>query len=315
MKVSELFREYIWLIETLRRFDEMTFEEINDEWVLTEMSGGVEIARSTFNRHRDAIADIFGIFIECDRSKGYVYYISNESVIEGNTIQSWMLSTMKISNRIHESKSLYRRVLLEDVPTDYGMLDFIIDGMKKNVELEIAYRKYDMETIPTVIIEPYCLKMFHNRWYVLGRLNRLINGKKTPSFSLFSLDKIVGVGFTGKKFTLPDDFDAKDYFADYFGAIVFDGTKPETVVLRAYGREAEEMARRALHGSQEKLQQTDDYVDFKYYLCPTTDFRDYIIGRGRRLKVLSPRWLADEVRYKHQEAANAYSDKENDKLK
>lgn len=315
MKVSELFREYIWLIETLRRSDEMTFYEINDEWVLTEMSGGVEMARSTFNRHRDAIADIFGIFIECDRSKGYVYYISNKSVIGGNTIQSWMLSTMKISNRIHESKSLYKRVLLEDVPCDYGMLNSIINGMKRNEKLEIGYRKYDMETIPTVIIEPYCLKMFHNRWYVLGRLNRLINGKQTSSFSLFSLDKIVWVWLTGEKFFLSDDFDAKDYFADYFGATVFDGTKPETVVLRAYGREAEEMERRALHGSQMKVRHIDGYVDFKYYLCPTTDFRDYIIGRGRRLKVLSPRWLADEVRYKHLEAANAYSDKENDKLK
>ena len=111
-----------------------------------------------------------------------------------------MLSTMKISNSIHDSKSLYKRVLLDDVPTDYEKLDFIIDGMKRNVKLEVGYRKYDMKTIPTVIIEPYCLKMFHNHWYVLGRLNREINGKKTSSFSLFSLDKIVWVRFTDKKF-------------------------------------------------------------------------------------------------------------------
>ena len=84
------------------------------------------------------------------------------------------------------------------------------------------------------------------------------------------------------------------------------------VVLRAYGREAQDMQRHALHNSQEKLQLSDDYVDFKYYLCPTTDFRDYIIGRGRKLKVLSPKWLADEIRYKHMEAANSYSNNDND---
>ena len=39
------------------------------------MSGGVELARSTFNRHKMAIEDIFGIRIECDRSYGYKYYI------------------------------------------------------------------------------------------------------------------------------------------------------------------------------------------------------------------------------------------------
>lgn len=312
MKASELFREYIWLIETLSLFDGVTLEEINDEWVLTEMSGGVEMARSTFNRHRDAIADIFGIFIDCDRSNGYVYYISNMGAMRNNTIQSWMLSTLKISNRIHESKSLYKRVLLEDVPTDYGKLDIIMNGMKKNVRLKIAYRKYDiMATMPKVVIEPYCVKMFHNRWYVLGRLHREINGKRTTSFSLFSLDKIVWVMLTDEKFTLPEDFDAREYFANYFGSIIFDGTKPETVVLRAYGREAREMELRALHHSQEKLRQNDEYSDFKYYLCPTTDFRDYIIGRGSRLKVLSPKWLADEIRYKHQEAADAYEKSEN----
>ena len=56
------------------------------------------------------------------------------------------------------------------------------------------------------------------------------------------------------------------------------------------------------------MHETEGYTDFKYYLCPTTDFRDYIIGRGRRLKVLSPKWLADEIRYSHQAAANAYEE-------
>lgn len=42
MKTSELFKEYIWLIRTLMMFGQMTLEEINEEWVDTEMSGGVE---------------------------------------------------------------------------------------------------------------------------------------------------------------------------------------------------------------------------------------------------------------------------------
>ena len=309
MKTSELFREYIRLIDTLKRHGKMTFEEINDEWVATETSGGVEMARSTFNRHRDAIADIFGIYIECNRSNGYFYYISNKHVLEDDTIQSWMLSTLTVSNRIHESKSLYKRVLLEDAPNEPWLLS-VMDGMRMEVKLEIGYRKYGIITIPSVVIEPYCLKMFHNRWYVLGRLFRQINGKQEPSFSLFSLDKIIYVKFTDEKFALPDDFNAKDYFVNYFGSIVYDGTKPETVVLRAYGCEAQEMESHALHNSQEKLRQTDGYSDFKYYLCPTTDFRDHIMGRGSRLKVLSPKWLADEIKYKHQEAADAYKEKD-----
>ena len=100
MKTSELFKEYIWLIDLLKTYGGITFEEINEKWVQTEMSGGVEMARSTFNRHKDAIEDIFGIYIECDRSNGYVYYIGNAKVLDDDTIQTWMLSTLSISNKI-----------------------------------------------------------------------------------------------------------------------------------------------------------------------------------------------------------------------
>ena len=172
----------------------------------------------------------------------------------------------------------------------------------------MCYNKYGLDTTPVVVIEPYCLKMFRSRWYVLGLLRREVHDRVVPSFSLFALDKVKWLRLTDAKFALPKDFCAKAYFADYFGAVVFDGTKPERVVLRAYGREAQDIDGHALHGSQEKLHETEGYTDFKYYLCPTTDFRDYIIGRGRRLKVLSPKWLADEIRYSHQEAANAYEE-------
>ena len=59
MKAYALFQEYIWLVNTIHRFGRLTLEEINQRWLDTELSEGVPIARSTFNRHRDAILDMF----------------------------------------------------------------------------------------------------------------------------------------------------------------------------------------------------------------------------------------------------------------
>ena len=80
-------------------------------------SDGVEIARATFNRHRSAIRDIFGIYIDCDR-RSNKYYIANEHELRGNSIQNWMISTLSVSNIISESMSLNDRILLESIPTD-----------------------------------------------------------------------------------------------------------------------------------------------------------------------------------------------------
>ena len=55
--------------------DGITFAEINEKWLDTDMSEGVELARSTFKRHKDAIEDIFCIYIDCN----HPCYVSHNS--------------------------------------------------------------------------------------------------------------------------------------------------------------------------------------------------------------------------------------------
>ena len=95
-----IFKEYIWLVNTIYHAKKISLKEISDKWKETEMSGGLPLARSTFNRHKDAIEDIFGIFIECERAGDYKYYIGNAKVLEEDTIQNWMLYS--ISEQYHK---------------------------------------------------------------------------------------------------------------------------------------------------------------------------------------------------------------------
>ena len=53
MTTPTLFRKYIWLVNTIKKAKRITFAEIQEKWLRTEMSGGVDFARSTFNRHKD----------------------------------------------------------------------------------------------------------------------------------------------------------------------------------------------------------------------------------------------------------------------
>ncbi|UKK80003.1 hypothetical protein [Segatella bryantii] len=130
MKVPAKFKEYIWLVNTIRKYKRITFAEINEKWLETEMSEGVELARSTFNRHKDAIEDIFGIYIDCDRNNGYKYYIGNANMLHEDSVQNWMLSTLSVSNIISESMALKDRIKLESVPCD-DYIEMVIEAMKK----------------------------------------------------------------------------------------------------------------------------------------------------------------------------------------
>ena len=91
------FKEYIWLVNIIYHAKAITFAEINERWLKTDMSEGVEMARTTFYRHKCAIEDIFGIYIDCDKKNGNRYYIGNEFVLREDSVQNWMLSNSSMT--------------------------------------------------------------------------------------------------------------------------------------------------------------------------------------------------------------------------
>ena len=109
MKIPTKFREYIWLVNTIRKAGRITFAQIQEKWLETDMSEGVELVHSTFYRHKDAIEDIFGIFIECDRKDGYKFYIGNEEVLSEDSVQNWMLSMRNLSRSVTEAGWQYTK--------------------------------------------------------------------------------------------------------------------------------------------------------------------------------------------------------------
>ncbi len=300
MRYQTLFKEYVWLVNTIARYRRITLEEINRKWLETEMSEGVKLSRSTFNRHRDAIEDIFGVYIECDRRDGFKYYIGNSEELEKDTIQNWMLSTMTVNNLLSEHKSLHNRVLLEAVPSSDEHLSILMEAMRKNVKVKIFYQKYSSEPGKERVVSPYCVKLYRRRWYVL-------TGIENGEMRLFSLDRILQIESTGEKFKLPKDFDAEDYFKDVIGVMRDDDIPLQRIVIRAYEREKFYLRDLPLHSSQKEIAEKDNYADFEYRLVPTSDFIRQLMSRGGLQRVLEPQWLADKMQSMFRYSADMYN--------
>lgn len=304
MKTSVKFKEYIWLVNTIRKAEKITFAELQKKWLDTEMSEGVELARSTFNRHKDAIEDIFGIYIECDRQDGYRYYIGNEGVLAEESVQNWMLSTLSVSNQVSESLSLQDRILLESVPSEDARLEQIIESMKRRVCLNMEYQKYGHAEPKTVTLEPYCIKLFKRRWYVFGRLHDA--GTEDYNFRIYSFDRIKEIGLTDLRYELPADFNARELFRDYYGILLSHDTEVERIVVRAHGNERFYVRDLPIHSSQQEIVAREGYADFELRMHATSDFCSHVLSRSNQLQVLEPDWLAKKVKTMLQEALERY---------
>ena len=302
MKSYALFQQYIWLVDTIHRAGRLTLDEINRRWLDTEMSEGVPIARSTFNRHRDAILDMFGVIIECDKKDGFRYYIENEEVLEEDSIQNWMLSTLSVNSLLSESKSVHDRILLESIPSDGENLHKFIDAMKRGVRVMVNYRRYGAAPSKSSMkLDPYFVKLFGKRWYALVKFPE-------PTANLFTLafDRIVSLELTDEKFEYDKDFNPSGWFRDCYGIVRDPEVPVEKVVIRAFGKEVNYLRDLPLHNSQRPIESTEDYTDFELILRPTADFFSPLLSRGAAIKIVEPAWLAGEIKLQHQEAFELY---------
>lgn len=310
MTIPGLFKEYIWMIETINRFGGITFAQLDEQWRMRSDTHGEKYSRTTFNRHREAIMEMFGLIIECDLSN-YRYYIENKNVLEEDSVQNWLFSTLSVSNILDENMALHDRILLESIPSGDNTLHELIKAMRESRRIMMTYRKYDADAATTFSAAPYCVKLFRRRWYVLAKTEHphQKRGRKPTDedfFAIYSLDRIEGIELQDSKFTVEPDFDAADFFDECFGVVVGDGSKPVRVVLRAYGKEQHYMRDLPIHHSQKLLRTTEDHTDFELYLRPTTDFMAHLLSRGGWLQVISPRSLAKEILKWHQEAIERY---------
>lgn len=286
---KDLFDKYIWLVDTIYRSGKISFEEINERWLRSRLSGGTDIPLRTFHNWRTAIEQVFDINIECDRRGGYLYYIENADDIAKGGIRNWLLNTFAVNNLINESHHLKRRILFEEIPSGRRFLTPVIEAMRDGLEIELLHQSYWRDTPQTYTVQPYCVKVFRQRWYVIGYCH------ERQAMRTFSLDRIHELRTLETKFTYPKDFDPAAYFASSFGITVGDG-KPKPVRLKANASQRLYIRALPLHPSQQEVETTEDYSIFEYRVRTTFDFKQELLSRGAEVEVLSPASFRQEMK-------------------
>lgn len=289
MKPAQLFHQYVWLINTLKSCGALTLGELNRKWQDDHVAEGNPLKRSSFNRHRDAILDMFGVIIDCNKTT-YRYYISNPEVLADNSMERWLFSTLTVHGVLADCSAVKERVMLENVPAGLEFLDVIIQAIKTNHCLLISYRKFGTEGYVKTVC-PYVLKLFRQRWYLLARK------QDDGQMRIYALDRMCSVSLTDEHFALPQCFSSQEYFSDYYGVLT-DGTPPAHIVVRTYGKTPDYLRTLPLHHSQREMASTADYTDFSLDLRPTADFLAQLLSYGDGLEVLQPEELRRKMREK-----------------
>lgn len=294
-------RTCLWIINLLQRHGELTLREINEHWLETELSNGLEIIPRTFFNYRSAIQDLFSIVIECKKSSN-TYHIAYQ---DDDPTSEWILSSLSVSQILQENKDLNNRILLENIPSGQRHLNPIIEAMHNSRKIEITYQRFVEDMPHKVVVEPYCTKLFHQRWYVVA------NNIKRGHLQTYALDRIKDIKVLDSTFEIDPSFDAKEFFQNSFGIFAAENQKPQRIVLKVDSTQSKYFRTLPLHHSQVEMSVDADHSIFVYFLVPTQDFIIELMSHGSSVEVLEPDSLRSQMKENAIKLCKLY---ENDKI-
>ena len=253
--VSELIGKYIWLVQSLIAAGGggMTFKELNEKY---SRRFGQAYSRRTFNNHRLAVADLFGIDIDCDRSTNRYFIPYSGDVLDNNESIGWLVNTFTVNSLLSLGKErLSGRVSVEEIPSGQKYLTAIMQAMEDGKELEIVYGKYSSDSSETLHVQPFAVKEHEKRWYLVAFCHERAGADRRNddinAWRVYGLDRITSLQVTDVTFRMPKDFDVDGIFSQSYG-IYFPkaGQKPVTIRFKVTDEEARYLRDLPIHRSQ-----------------------------------------------------------------
>lgn len=298
--VTELLKKYIWLVQTFIRAGErgLNLEEISGRW---EERFDSPYSRRTFNNHREAVEEVFGIRIECNRSTNRYFIGGSEDVSDEYAENAWLINTFTVNNMLSLGKErLSGRIAVEDIPSGHRHLTTVLEAMTENLEIVISYCKYTSSEASEYTLRPYAVKEFAKRWYIIGHC------VERDGLRVYGLDRIHSMEVTARKFRIPRRFDVDELFATSFGIYIPEGPG-QTIRFRTSPTEARYLRDLPVHSSQNETAADEEHVTFEIFVCPNKALIMEFCKYGSRLEVLSPASVREAVATELRKAADIYT--------
>ncbi len=156
--------------------------------------------------------------------------------------------------------------------------------------LEIEYQSFKSDEPVKHIFHPYYLKQYSSRWYLLGQI------EKFDVLSNRALDRIISIKEAGVPFIENKRYDFSEYFEDVIGITVPKDGKPEIIELEFTPAKAPYILTKPLHGSQKIKRDDENGLHITIEVIPTYELNSQLLSFGKEVKVISPKWLRDELR-------------------
>jgi predicted DNA-binding transcriptional regulator YafY len=286
-------------MEKLKYNQYPSFEEIRKHL----FNVGFEISNRTIQRDIEQIRFEFGIEIMYDRIKnGYCIDYEKSINIESFFKFLEIVNTAELlTQSLSESKDALSYILFENQGNLKGLehLKVLLQAIKEKRVITFTHYNFSTEQTKQFTIEPYLLREYQDRWYIVGI------DKKLKSERIFGIDRIDNLKLSDEIFKPNTNIDFIKLFENIVG-VRYSDARAEKVVLSFTHTQGKYAKSLPLHKSQKVLIDNENELRIELEVIPNYELMQKFLMHGDEVTVLEPKWLVDDIIAKFKNALSKY---------
>lgn len=287
LNATQVYRTKI-LVETLKKYSSVHRDALIKEICAKETS---KITVRTLQRYIKLLKENYGIIIKLNRNT------SNYSLddVKSATIDSFLshveiLATAElIRSNFNETNNALAYIEFENKATISATPNFkaILEAIHQALPITFQHFSFYYLKEESYTLKPYFLKQYQNRWYVIGETEK--------GYRTFGIDRLKEITIGTKKFKQKTE-EAMDKFRNVVGLNYVDH-ELQKVVLSFDISQRPYIESLPLHHSQKQINiDNKKTFDIEIQIHPNFEFKQQVLKYGSFVKVLEPKWLAEEIK-------------------
>lgn len=165
----------------------------------------------------------------------------------------------------------------------------------------INYQPFQNDVPFDVIIHPYFLKQYNNRWFLFG-----YNPEKEKYDWNMAIDRMISLKEEKGKYQKNNKIDWQEYFEDIIGVTKPMGAEPEKVVLNFTGRTGKYMETKPIHGSQKSKWLNENTLEVVLQIIINYELERLILSYADNVFIVKPKSLSNSVKNRLMDALIQY---------
>ncbi len=211
----------------------------------------------------------------------------------------------RLEDKVHTEKTKQAAIIQLDKNENLkglNHLDLLYHAILKKICLSIAYKSFKATSSSKILIHPYILKEFNNRWFLVGKKD------KEKKILTLALDRIEHIEYLLKVKYISGNFNGDEYYKNTIGVTVLNESHLQNIKLSVDKHNAPYVLTKPFHQSQEVLETKEDgsiVINIKVHL--NYELERLILGFGDSIEVMKPKNLRNRIKKKLTNAIANYN--------